>query len=88
MADVVVGFARLEAKGLSELTLGAGAEFSEDDHADLFLHGLFLGERNGFAVRSRQYEGAVLDLHVDGERDLHGHPLPHGGIDKARELCQ
>src|SRR6266487_5573001 len=88
VADVVGGFARLEAKGLGELTLGEGAEFSEDDHADLLLHVVFLGERDGFAVRSRQHEGAILDLHVDGERDLHGHPLPHGGIDKARELCR
>jgi hypothetical protein len=60
VADVVVGFSRLEAKGSGELTLGKRAEFSEDDHADLLVHDLFLGKRDGFAVKEPSARGLRL----------------------------
>ena len=81
VADVVVGLARLEAKAGGELALGEVAEFAKDDHADLLLDSLFLGKSDGFPGRSSEHEGAVFDLNVDIERDLHGHALSCGRID-------
>ena len=71
----------LEAKADGELALREAAEFAKDDHADLLLDGLFLGKRDGLTARSREHEGAVFDLNVDVERDLHGHSLSRGRID-------
>jgi len=86
-ADVIVGLARLEAKAGGKLSLGEVAEFPKDDHADLLLDGLFLGEGDGLPGMVSEYEGAIFDQNVDVERDLHGHPLSRGGVD-ALERCR
>jgi hypothetical protein len=87
VADVIVGLARLEAKAGGKLSLGEVAEFPKDDHADLLLDGLFLGEGDGLPGMVSEYEGAIFDQNVDIERDLHGYPLSRGGVD-ALERCR
>ena len=87
VADVIVGLARLEAKAGGQLSLGEVAEFPKDDHADLLLDGLFLGEGDGLPGMVSEYEGAIFDQNVDVERDLHGHPLARGGVDEL-ERCR
>src|SRR5262249_58011052 len=52
VADIVRGFARLEAEAGGELALGEAAEFSKSEHTDLRLDGLFLGEGDGLPARS------------------------------------
>ena len=87
IAEVIVGLARLEAKAGGKLSLGEVAEFSKDDHADLLLNGLFLGEGDGLPRMVSEYEGAIFDQNVDVERDLHGHPRARGSVD-ALERCR
>lgn len=87
MAEVIVGLARLEAKAGGKLSLGEVAEFSKDDHADLLLDGLFLGEGDALPGMVSEYEGAIFDQNVDVERDLHGHPLARGGVNEF-ERCR
>jgi hypothetical protein len=87
VADVIVGLARLEAKAGGKLSLGEVAELPKDDHTDLLLDGLFLGEGDGLPGMVSEYEGAIFDQNVDVERDLHGHPLSRGGVD-ALERCR
>ena len=78
VADVIVGLACLETQAGGELALGEVAEFSQGDHADLLLDGLFLGEGDGLPGTVSEHKGAVFDQDVDVERDLHGHPLSRG----------
>ncbi len=86
VAAVVIGFARLEAEAGGELAFGQTAEFPECNHSDLLLDGLFLGEGDGLPRTVREHKRAVLDLHVDVERDMHDHPLPCGTANAARAL--
>ncbi len=86
MANIIIGFACLEAETSGELALGEVAEFPEEDHDDFLLDGLFLGEGDGLPAMVSEYEGAVFDQHVDVESDLHGRPLRRGDIDDSREL--
>src|SRR5713101_4159989 len=86
VANVVVGFPRLEAKAGGELAFGEAAEFPECDQADLLLDGLFLGEGDGLSGTVSEHERAVFDLNVDIESNMHGHPLPQGGVGTSRAL--
>jgi len=95
VADIVVGFACLEAEAGGELVFGEAAEFPECDHADLFLDGLFLGEGDGLPCTVGEHERAVFGLNAELESHLHGRSLLRGGIDKSRvrpiciyNLCQ
>ena len=80
VAAVVVGCARLEAEAGGELTFGEAAEFPEDNHADLLLNGLCLGEGDGLAGTVCEHKRAVFDLNVELESEMHGHGLPRGGV--------
>jgi hypothetical protein len=87
VAEVIVRLARLEAKAGGQLSLGEVAEFSQDDHTDLLLDDLFLGEGDGLPRVVSEYEGAIFDQNVDVERDLHGHPLARDGVNEC-ERCR
>ncbi len=86
VAAVVIGFACLEAEAVGELAFGEAAEFSEGNHADLLLDGLFLGEGDGFAITVSEDKRAIFDLHGDVERDMHDHPFPCGEVKVPRAL--
>ena len=86
MADIVIGFACLEAEAGSELALGEAAEFPERDHTDLLLDGLFLGEGDGLPSTVSEHERALFGLNVEAKSDMHGRPLPRGGLDDSRAL--
>ena len=86
VAAIVRGLARLEAEAGGKVVLGEVAAFPEEDHADLLLDHLFLGEGDGLPSLVSEHEGAVFDQNVDVETDLHGRPLPRGGIEASRAL--
>jgi len=95
VADIVIGFARLEAEAGGELVFGEAAEFPERDHSDLLLDSVFLGEGDGLPSTVSEHERAVFGLNVEVESDMHGRPFPRRGIDDSREhqicirnLCQ
>ena len=89
VADIVIGFACLEAEAGSELALGEAAEFPERDHTDLLLDGLFLGESDGLPSTVSEHERAFLSLNVEAKSDMHGRPLPRGGLADygALQIC-
>ena len=89
VADIVIGFARLEAEASGELALGEAAEFPESDHTDLLLDGLFLGEGDGLPSTVSEHERALFGLNVEAKSDMHGRPLPCGGFadSGARQIC-
>jgi hypothetical protein len=89
VADIVIGFACLEAEAGSELALGEAAEFPESDHTDLLLDGLFLGESDGLPSTVSEHERAFLSLNVEAKSDMHGRPLPRGGLADygALQIC-
>jgi len=86
VADIVIGFACLEAKAGGELALGEAAEFPERDHTDLLLDGLFLGEGDGLPRTVSEHERALVGLNVEAQSDMHGRPLARGGLDGSRAL--
>ena len=86
VADIVIGFACLEAEAGGELALGEAAEFPESDHTDLLLDGLFLGEGDGLPSTVREPERALFGLNVETKSNTHGRPLPRGGLDDSRAL--
>jgi len=86
VADIVIGFACLEAEAGGELALGEAAEFPENDHTDLLLDGLFLGEGDGLPSMVSEHERALMGLNVETKSNIHGRPLPRGGLNDSRAL--
>jgi hypothetical protein len=86
VADIVIGFACLEAEAGGELALGEAAELPERDHTDLLLDGLFLGEGDGLPSTVSEHERALVGLNVETQSNMHGRPLPRGGLDDSRAL--
>ena len=78
VADIVIGFARLEAEAGGELALGEAAEFPESDHTDLLLDGLFLGEGDGLPSTVSEHERALFGLNFEAKSNMHGRPLSRG----------
>lgn len=95
MADIVIGFARLEAEAGGELVFGEAAECPERHHRDLLLDRVFLGAGDGLPSMVREHERAVFGRNIEVESDMHGRPFPRRGSDDSREhqicirnLCQ
>ena len=86
VADIVIGFACLKAEAGGELALGEAAELPERDHTDLLLDGLFLGEGDGLPSTVSEHERALVGLNVETQSNIHGRPLPRGGLNDSRAL--
>jgi hypothetical protein len=80
VAAIGGGGARLAAEAGGKLPFGEAAECPEEDHADLLLDGLFLGEGDDLARPVCAHERVVFHLNVEVESEMPGHALPRGGV--------